>query len=144
MCVSCSNRCSFEDVNWNINSWPSLVPIKNKIRRQPKAVPHPHDIDETRSIFYEDILPFERALSDPTIPRTTLKAKARELREIAAREKKETEDLVVYIQDRVKVIGNLEQRLRAAGAYPEEQGTEKEGRGKTKGGRSGKKEQKQQ
>ena len=50
----------------------------------------PPKIDETRSIFYEDILLFKKALSDPSIPRATLKAKVCELCKIAARKKKET------------------------------------------------------
>lgn len=74
----------------------------------------------TRSIFLEDILPFEALAFDPNTTQFALKVNAVELRTIAIRERGQAQALLNDIQNRAVIIDELARQLSDAATDDEE------------------------
>lgn len=106
---------------------PSTKPIiKRTHTPAPAPAPGPGPVatltsgDTNYSVFLQDILAYEKLLSNPGSSRMTLKMKALELRAIGVREEGDSRTLMEIIQGRSKIIRKMTRKHLGAGLDKEE------------------------
>jgi hypothetical protein len=143
--------CSFKDEDWMINAWPCFESTgagAKKIQQSPnvQGVAGSSNINRSKgpaqftfeptappvgtsslrgedySIFFRDVLPFQRILHDPGSSRAMLKLKAVELRSISIQEAGSILALRERVRGRDKIIRDIADQLSDAGADEEEDG----------------------